>query len=98
MTIKSGAVVVLSCVLLAACASPQEIATKKAAAEQVAQAEREKRCASFGYQRGTPTTANALRTCMCRINRGRHSRQQMRLQDARQLRTLFRPLGRLYRR
>lgn len=58
--IKSGAALILACVLLAACASPQEIATKKAAAEQVAQAEREKRCASFGYKGGTTDYSKCL--------------------------------------
>jgi len=50
----------LACVLLGACASREEIAAKKAAAEQVAQAEREKHCASFGYQPGTPAYSKCL--------------------------------------
>ena len=33
---------------------------KKAAAEQMAQAEREKHCASFGYQPGTPAYSKCL--------------------------------------
>lgn len=51
---------ILSCVLLSACASREEIALKKAAAERVAQADRAKRCASFGYQRGTPDYSKCL--------------------------------------
>jgi len=50
----------LACVLLGACASREEIAAKKAAAEQMAQAEREKHCASFGYQPGTPAYSKCL--------------------------------------
>lgn len=60
MTIKSRAVLILSCALLAACASPAERAAKRAAAEQVAQADRDKRCASFGYQRGTADYSKCL--------------------------------------
>lgn len=60
MTIKSGTVLILSCVLLTACASPQERAAKKAAAEQVAQAEREKHCGTFGYKPGTPDYSHCL--------------------------------------
>jgi hypothetical protein len=59
MEVRSS-VLILSCVLLSACASREEIAAKKAAAEQVAQADREKRCASFGYQRGTPDYSKCL--------------------------------------
>jgi hypothetical protein len=44
MGAKSISFLILSCVLLTACATREEIAAKKAAAEQVAQAEREKHC------------------------------------------------------
>jgi hypothetical protein len=51
----------LACaVLLTACASREEIAAKKAATEQAAQADREKRCTSFGYQRGSPDYSKCL--------------------------------------
>jgi len=51
----------LACaVLLTACASREEIAAKKAASEQAAQADREKRCTSFGYQRGSPDYSKCL--------------------------------------
>ena len=36
------------------------VAAKKAAAEQVAQADREKRCTSFGYQCGSPDYSKCL--------------------------------------
>src|SRR5690242_10042399 len=49
-----------ACALLSACASSQEIAARKAAAEQVAQAAREERCASFGYQQGTPAYSKCV--------------------------------------
>jgi hypothetical protein len=60
MTPKAIAVLVLASAVLSACASREEIAGKKAAAEQVAQGDREKRCASFGYQRGTPDYSKCL--------------------------------------
>jgi hypothetical protein len=47
-------------VLLTACASREERAARKAAAEQMAQADREKRCTSFGYQRGSPDYSKCL--------------------------------------
>ena len=60
MTAKSGAVLILSCALLASCASREEIAAKKVAAEQVAQAEREKHCGTFGYKPGTSDYSKCL--------------------------------------
>jgi hypothetical protein len=53
-------VLVLSCLLLSACASREEIAAKKAAADQAAQADRENRCTSFGYQRGSSDYSKCL--------------------------------------
>jgi len=60
MGAKSTSLLILSCVLLTACATREEIAAKKAAAEQLAQAEREKHCTQFGYQPGTPTYSKCL--------------------------------------
>lgn len=51
---------ILSGLVLSACASREEIAAKKAAAEQAAQADHEKRCTSFGYQRGSPDYSKCL--------------------------------------
>ena len=60
MGAKSISLLILSCVLLTACATREEIAAKKAAAEQVAQAAREKHCTQFGYQPGTPAYSKCL--------------------------------------
>jgi hypothetical protein len=60
MGAKSISLLILSCVLLTACATREEIAAKKAAAEQVAQAEREKHCTQFGNQPGTPAYSKCL--------------------------------------
>jgi hypothetical protein len=60
MGTKSMPFLILSCVLLTACATREEIAAKKAAAEQMAQAGREKHCATFGYQPGTPAYSKCL--------------------------------------
>ncbi|RZN18993.1 hypothetical protein CWO90_35645 [Bradyrhizobium sp. Leo121] len=60
MGTKSILLLMLSCALLTACESQQERAAQKAAAEQAAQVEREKHCASFGYQRGTPEYSKCL--------------------------------------
>jgi hypothetical protein len=60
MTPKGMVLLALARVVLSACASREELAAKKAAAEQVVQAEREKRCASFGYQRGTSDYSKCL--------------------------------------
>lgn len=57
---RYGVLLIAACALLSACASPAEIAAKKAAAEQMAQAARGKRCASFGYQQGTPAYSHCL--------------------------------------
>jgi hypothetical protein len=47
-------------VLLSACASQQEIAARNADAERLAQSQRDNRCASFGYQRGSPEFSKCL--------------------------------------
>jgi hypothetical protein len=60
MTPKAMMVLALAGLVLAACASREEIAAKKAAADQAAQADREKRCTSFGYQRGSPDYSKCL--------------------------------------
>lgn len=57
---RARAILITACVLLSACASREEIAARKAAAEQVAQAGREKHCTSFGYQPGTPAYSKCL--------------------------------------
>ena len=49
-----------ACLLLSACASPQEIAARNAEAQRVAQSQQETRCASFGYRRGSPEFASCL--------------------------------------
>jgi hypothetical protein len=58
--IKGLLALILSGALLAACASSEEIAAKRAAAERAAQANRETRCASFGYKNGTPEYSKCL--------------------------------------
>jgi hypothetical protein len=60
MAIKSGAVLILTGLLLTACASQQERAAKRAAAEQAAGVDRANRCASFGYKLGTPDYSHCL--------------------------------------
>jgi hypothetical protein len=60
MGAKSISLLILSCVLLTACATREEIAAKKAAAEQVAQAEREKHCTQSGISRGHPLSRPLL--------------------------------------
>ena len=80
-------VLVLSCLLLSACASREEIAAKKAAAEQVAQADREKRCTSFGYQRGSPDYSKCLESMYLQdrqMAEAAEARRQARLDDAAQ--------------
>src|SRR5262245_30269733 len=57
---RARAILIAAYVLLSACASREEIAAKKAATEQAAQADREKRCASFGYQHGTADYSKCL--------------------------------------
>ena len=78
---------VLSCLLLTACASREEIAAKKAAAEQAAQADREKRCTSFGYQRGSPDYSKCLESMYLQNQQmaaAAEARRQARLDDAAQ--------------
>jgi hypothetical protein len=53
-------VLILSCVLLTACASREQVAARKAEAEQAAQSKREEHCALFGYKRGTPDFSRCL--------------------------------------
>jgi hypothetical protein len=52
--------VLAAALLLTACVTREEIAARKAAAEQVAQAEREKHCTQFGNQPGTPAYSKCL--------------------------------------
>jgi hypothetical protein len=53
---KSMAVLVLAGLALSACVSQEEMAARK----QMAQANREKQCASFGYKLGTPDYSKCL--------------------------------------
>ena len=62
MTLKGMVMLALTSAVLSACASREEIAAKRAAAEQVAQADREKRCGSFGYQRGASDYSKCLQS------------------------------------
>jgi hypothetical protein len=78
-------VLMLSCLLLSACASREEIAAKKAAAEQMAQADREKRCTSFGYQRGSMDYSKCLESMYLQDQQmaaAAEARRQARLDDA----------------
>lgn len=52
--------ILISFVLLTACASSAQIAQQGVAAEQAAQAQDEARCSSFGYQPGTPDYSHCL--------------------------------------
>ena len=70
--------------LLTACASREEIAAKKAATEQAAQADREKRCTSFGYQRGSPDYSKCLESMYLQdrqMAEAAEARRQARLDD-----------------
>src|SRR4051794_4570731 len=71
-----AAPIILSFVLLSACASREEIASRKAQAEQVAQSQRESRCTSFGYQRGSPDFSKCLENMFI------HDQQQAAVQRA----------------
>ena len=53
MPLKPRALLLLPCILLAACVSQQETAAQKAVAERTAQVSREKHCGTFGYKPGT---------------------------------------------
>jgi hypothetical protein len=53
-------VLILSCVLLTACASREQIVARKAETEQAAQVKREEHCALFGYKRGTSDYSHCL--------------------------------------
>ena len=53
---KSMAVLVLAGLALSACVSEEEMAARR----QMAQANREKQCASFGYKLGTPDYSKCL--------------------------------------
>jgi hypothetical protein len=59
MLAKASAVI-LSLMLLSACASREEIAARKVQADQVAQSQRETRCTSFGHQRGSTDYSKCL--------------------------------------
>jgi hypothetical protein len=72
-------------VLLTGCASREEIAAKKAAAEQAAQASRETRCTSFGYKSGTPDYSKCLQSMYVQDQQmaaAAEARRQARLNDA----------------
>jgi hypothetical protein len=60
MAPRNAALVLATAVLLTGCASREEIAAKKAAAERAAQASREARCTSFGYKSGAPDYSRCL--------------------------------------
>jgi hypothetical protein len=53
---KSISFLILSCALLSACVSEEEMAARR----QMAQANREKQCTSFGYKLGTPDYSKCL--------------------------------------
>ena len=86
--IPKAFLIALACaVVLTACASHEELAAKKAAAEQVAQADREKRCKSFGYQRGSPDYSKCLESMYLQDRQmaaGAEARRQAQLDDAAQ--------------
>jgi hypothetical protein len=60
MRLRSLAILLGPSLLLSACASQQEIAARNADAERVAQSQREARCNSFGYRRGSPDYSQCL--------------------------------------
>src|ERR1700722_5243967 len=87
MTPKVMVVLVSAGLVLAACASREQLAAKKAAAEQMAQADREKRCTSFGYQRGSPDYSKCLERMYLQdrqMAEAAEARRQARLDDAAQ--------------
>jgi len=53
---------ILTCCVLTACASNEQLAQQQAAAEQASQAQHEARCASFGYRPNTPDYSRCLET------------------------------------
>jgi hypothetical protein len=57
---RSIGLLMTSAVLLSACASQQEIAARNAEADRVAQSQREARCNSFGYRRGSAEYSSCL--------------------------------------
>jgi hypothetical protein len=57
---KSISLLLVSGALLSACASREEVAARNAQAEQVAQSQRETRCTSFGYRRGSADYSKCL--------------------------------------
>ncbi len=59
MAVRSS-VPILLCVLLSACVTSEERAAQRARAEQVAAVQRDARCASFGYNRGSPEFSKCL--------------------------------------
>jgi hypothetical protein len=87
MTPKAIMVLALAGLVLAACASHEQMAAKKAAAEQIAQADREKRCTSFGYQRGSADYSKCLDSMYLQDQQmaaAAEARRQARLDDAAQ--------------
>jgi hypothetical protein len=78
---------VVCAVLLTACASREQLAAKKVAAEQAAQADREKRCTSFGYQRGSPDYSKCLESMYLqdqKMAQAAEARRQADMDDAAQ--------------
>ena len=86
MVSKAFLIPLVACaVLLTACASREERAARKAAAEQMAQADREKRCTSFGYQRGSPDYSKCLESMYLQDRQmaaAAEARRQAQLDDA----------------
>lgn len=60
MYLKPRVLLLLPCILLAACVSQQETAAQKAVAERTAQVSREKHCGTFGYKPGTTDYSRCL--------------------------------------
>jgi hypothetical protein len=86
MAIRSS-VLILSCLLLCACASSEERAARKAESERVAATQRDARCASFGYQRGSPDFSRCLESMYVQDQQQaaiEESNRQARLQAAAQ--------------
>jgi len=60
MRLSAITFLIVSSLVLCACASREEIAARHAAAEQTAELERANRCGSFGYKVGTPDYSHCL--------------------------------------
>jgi hypothetical protein len=55
---RVGAFLILSCVLLCSCVSREEVAARR----EIAQANREQQCVSFGYKKGSPDYSKCLQS------------------------------------